>query len=706
MVEANLEIPNLDAYQKKVIDSKLCSKIIWGSAFSGKTWTLCLRANVLLEKKITPLILCFSTHHRRLIRVYLSKLNIKDKVKVLTFKEWMLKHLTQNDNGIASYTHVINREESLLWLKKHQNQWSGNDDPNSDLEIIWTEKIFSPKGQPSDYQDLVKHYQEYLEKNHLIDEIDLCFMFDRMIPEINQKDEYYFLIDEVQEATVLEIQLLSKLLQKNIAEIFADYNQGVMAWRTPLPPITLKEFKKYLKVKKYYYLKNNYFNAKAIINLGSKLIRKNKNRISKRIKTISPKKGECHFYLFETPEEEGRYIADAIHQSLGDPLHQEDHIGILVRNHQQAYELASYLESVLTSPYYANSFMRQPSAQKLVALMRLLLNLGNDTDYDILKNAWSNTNAKDQYFAFKNDIEKYQLYFSNIVKNPFLKTYLEGKFQEFILIQKIFSPTGKIDIYSLEKWHENSLIASGEVILERMEDDQVATSFTQAGESLWQELVEGKIYGYYRGFYASTCLNIPNILLMEKNSFLNSEEDNLPVYEKIKPILNTLVTHKDFLMQEWVFLNNLRSQWQQFDLTRLLDLKKFENLFDSADCFGDLHKLNEIYLSLFLQHLSPLKNWERFANLHRSFDQYNLQNQARVTLCTIHEGRHLQFQKVFVPRLHQFEFPHAESCAGTKLEEERRLLFVAFMRSEQAVILSCNKKGQHISSFIRDIGKI
>ena len=180
MVEDYFEFPLPDAHQKKVIDSKMGSKAIWGSAFSGKSLTICWRAKALLENSICPLVLCFSTHHRALLRSHLFYLGISDKIRVYTFKEWMLYNLAQG-NSIASYTRVINREESLLWLKNHQNKWSGNDDPEMDLEIIWTEKIYSPEGKPSEYVDLVQNYQSFLKQNHFVDEVDLCNLFEKVI---------------------------------------------------------------------------------------------------------------------------------------------------------------------------------------------------------------------------------------------------------------------------------------------------------------------------------------------------------------------------------------------------------------------------------------------------------------------------------------------------------------------------------------------
>lgn len=703
MLDENFEFPLPDSYQKKVIESKPGSKLNWGSAFSGKTMVLCLRAKALLEVKVSPIILCFSSHHRFLIRKYLVKLNINEKIIVYTFKEWMLKGLSQNNtNPVGIFTRVINREESLLWLKKHQNQWSGNDDPEKDLEIIWTEKIFSPVGQPSDYQELVANYQNYLNKNHLLDEIDLCFLFEKNMAKSFGESRNYFLIDEVQEASILELQLLSKLLTNNTLELFVDYNQGVMAWRTPLPPISLKEFKKLLKVKKYYYLKYNYYNTKAITNCGLKLLRKNKNRISKSMKIVSMKKGDLHFYLFETKEEEGLYLAEKIQKWVKDPLHQDEKLGILVRNHMQAQEISVYLEGILASPYFARSLFRQPSAQKICALLRVLLACATDIDYDILMNSWADSKQKITYFDLKNSLEKHQLYFSNLLKiNKSFSWNLNG---EFIVIQKVFSPTDKSDIFTCEKWCHLQLEKAGTFLIEKSDDQPMQVSFENDGEQIWQELLADKVFGFYRGYYAAMSQHIPGLLFMEKAPILNAEnlnESNLNL--KISSMIELFKSYHGFIFEFKKFIDDLKAKWNKNNPDDLMSLLEFSNIFENADDFSDLKKLNHIFLSLKLKHLTAVENFEKFSKLSRSSASNNL-NSSQVSLCTIHEGRHLQFHQIFMPRLNQFEFPHGQSCAGNKLEEERRLFYTGLMRSKQSVILSSVKKNNHISSFIREAG--
>jgi len=79
-----------------------------------------------------------------------------------------------------------------------------------------------------------------------------------------------------------------------------------------------------------------------------------------------------------------------------------------------------------------------------------------------------------------------------------------------------------------------------------------------------------------------------------------------------------------------------------------------------------------------------------------------------VQIMTIHVAKGLEFDTVFVPGLVQGQFPDKRSLIPEKLQEERRLLYVAITRAETMVYLSSyddtvigDISGQ--SQFLRDI---
>jgi DNA helicase-2/ATP-dependent DNA helicase PcrA len=88
----------------------------------------------------------------------------------------------------------------------------------------------------------------------------------------------------------------------------------------------------------------------------------------------------------------------------------------------------------------------------------------------------------------------------------------------------------------------------------------------------------------------------------------------------------------------------------------------------------------EIGLSDFLQEVALLTD----------LDSEGDEDQAKVTLMTIHSAKGLEFPTVFVVGLEENIFP-SPMCTNSmrELEEERRLLYVAITRAEKHCILTC-----------------
>ncbi len=111
---------------------------------------------------------------------------------------------------------------------------------------------------------------------------------------------------------------------------------------------------------------------------------------------------------------------------------------------------------------------------------------------------------------------------------------------------------------------------------------------------------------------------------------------------------------------------------------------------------------NEVYLADFLQEVSLMSEIED--------DQKA--NTEKVTLMTVHSAKGLEFPVVFVVGLEENIFPSPMSTdSARKLEEERRLLYVAITRAKRYCILTCAKNRNRYgkmefnapSRFLRDI---
>ncbi|EAZ90612.1 3'-5' exonuclease [Crocosphaera chwakensis] len=102
-----------------------------------------------------------------------------------------------------------------------------------------------------------------------------------------------------------------------------------------------------------------------------------------------------------------------------------------------------------------------------------------------------------------------------------------------------------------------------------------------------------------------------------------------------------------------------------------------------------------------------LRNILEYTALSKNIDHISKDNN-QVLLITIHQSKGLEFDTVFVAGLSQGEFPNYYSIKDGKIEEEKRLFYVAMTRAKKSLYLSSylkDKKGytKEISQFIDDI---
>ena len=112
--------------------------------------------------------------------------------------------------------------------------------------------------------------------------------------------------------------------------------------------------------------------------------------------------------------------------------------------------------------------------------------------------------------------------------------------------------------------------------------------------------------------------------------------------------------------------------------------ENLEELLTSMEEFVDTRReegLEEhVYLADFLQEVSLMSD----------VDEKNRTDEERVTLMTIHSAKGLEFPVVFIVGMEENIFPSPMSVdSNRKLEEERRLLYVAITRAERHCILTC-----------------
>lgn len=116
------------------------------------------------------------------------------------------------------------------------------------------------------------------------------------------------------------------------------------------------------------------------------------------------------------------------------------------------------------------------------------------------------------------------------------------------------------------------------------------------------------------------------------------------------------------------------------DISRQENLQELmASMQDFVDTRRETGEDDHVYIDDFLQEVSLMSDLDS-----------NDDSDSKVSLMTIHSAKGLEFPTVFIVGMEENIFPSPMSCDSLrKLEEERRLLYVAITRAEKHCILTC-----------------
>lgn len=70
--------------------------------------------------------------------------------------------------------------------------------------------------------------------------------------------------------------------------------------------------------------------------------------------------------------------------------------------------------------------------------------------------------------------------------------------------------------------------------------------------------------------------------------------------------------------------------------------------------------------------------------------KYDRQRQeSRVSFCTMHSSKGLEFDTVIIPDVNEGIIPNSKALTDDSIEEERRLFYVAVTRAKKKLIICC-----------------
>jgi DNA helicase-2/ATP-dependent DNA helicase PcrA len=120
--------------------------------------------------------------------------------------------------------------------------------------------------------------------------------------------------------------------------------------------------------------------------------------------------------------------------------------------------------------------------------------------------------------------------------------------------------------------------------------------------------------------------------------------------------------------------SGLYDYYQQHEPHRLENLKRLVKIFQEQDDI-ELHPD------------TALRNILEYTALAKNLDQISQENN-QVLIITIHQSKGLEFDSIFIAGMCEEEFPSYFSLRDNKLEEEKRLFYVALTRAKKRLFIS------------------
>ncbi|TDV23268.1 DNA helicase-2/ATP-dependent DNA helicase PcrA [Mycoplasmopsis mustelae] len=241
--------------------------------------------------------------------------------------------------------------------------------------------LYKNKNSDGILNDIYIQYTNYLAKNGALDFDDLILqtsiLFDER-PDIlmRYKNNYdYILIDEFQDTSVLQYNIIKKIISENThLTIVGDPDQTIYNWRGADVNLILN-FDKDFPNSKTVVLDKNYRSTKVILDAANKLIKHNKNRFNKDLVTDNEVGAKIKYMHSFSEDAEARWVVNEINQ-LKKEKNQLKSIAILYRSnfYSRAFEQSLIEEGVPHRILNGIKFYQRSEIKDAIAFLRVIFN--------------------------------------------------------------------------------------------------------------------------------------------------------------------------------------------------------------------------------------------------------------------------------------------------------------------------------------------
>ena len=369
----------LNDAQKQVVDEKEKNLLVLAPAGTGKTKVIAMRVARLIESKMEPnKLLCMTFTNKAAkemkerIIFYLPQEGKQILVKTFhSFCYYLICH--EKENSHFSFPCTIMDEADTLSIVEKILQQNGLDDdalyyPSllSFIENVKRHALNFPLEERYRWNEIIKDYFEghqgefqkkdrfilkyglrlfntytrYLKENNCIDFMDLVMEAKYLLEqeEIAKKWQSYFKViqvDEMQDTSIREYEILKILAKDAKLSLYGDFNQTIYEWRGSNPESMIQAYRKDYAPEEVH-LVINYRSTQTLLNAANDYI-KSSQLYPSLCKAQSISRGEpIELLEAPTPAEEISLLTQKVISSI----EKGKQIAVLTRNNQYAKNIA------------------------------------------------------------------------------------------------------------------------------------------------------------------------------------------------------------------------------------------------------------------------------------------------------------------------------------------------------------------------------
>ncbi|RZD14464.1 MAG: ATP-dependent DNA helicase PcrA [Candidatus Acidulodesulfobacterium ferriphilum] len=652
--------------------------LILAGAGSGKTRVITLRALHLIKtgraKPYNILGVTFTNKAAKEMRERIARALEKDSINDLpefsTFHSFCLKLLRRHADiiGYGKSFVVFDDDDSGKILSKIVKSLNISEkiftpskvkyfiERNKNSYIGYEEAHLNVKPWEKNYAIIYEAYSKKLKENNAMDFGDLIFnavkLFEKN-PEILErysKIYRYIMVDEFQDTNFIQDKLI-KLLSKKYKNIcvVGDDDQSIYSFRGANIDNILR-FEEAFPNTCVIKLERNYRSTKNILNAASSLVRTNKLRKDKTLKTDKSGGGLITVYRANSDLSEAYFVAREIRRLVREDGYSNKDIAVLYRANSQSRIIEDRLikESVRYQIYGGLKFYQRKEIKDILSFLRFAVN------------------PKD-LVGFERSVQCVPI----------------GIGEKTIKTMEDIAEKNGMDILTAFK---SGLL--GEVKgLKNTLTDKSGFDFNPLSQSP-PENREGSRGGAGLANYFDLILKLRHLIESnnetdEKIDYPSQNKNQKEGENKLEAALNLIYKasgYESMLRGETSEINDPKGSVSPMDQNRI---ENIEELINASQEFENIIE--------FLDQSSIDENRGNtgIENQRSSIDT----DIAKVSLMTLHSAKGLEFPVVFLVGLEEQLFPHIRSLGDeSSLEEERRLCYVGITRAKEKLYITWSKK--------------